>query len=136
MNYQDTARQIIDRIGGKENVLSLFHCITRLRFLLKDNDKADRAALEALDGVMGVNISGDQFQLIIGNDVEPLCKALLAVLPDLDNAARPTKRRNPVSVVLEGLSSIFFADYSGHCRGRYSERYAGVDGGHAMGGNH
>ncbi|BBE78909.1 MULTISPECIES: beta-glucoside-specific PTS transporter subunit IIABC [Phytobacter] len=107
MNYQDTARQIIDRIGGKENVLSLFHCITRLRFLLKDNDKADRAALEALDGVMGVNISGDQFQLIIGNDVEPLCKALLAVLPDLDNAARPTKRRNPVSVVLEGLSSIF-----------------------------
>lgn len=107
MNYQDKARQIIDRIGGKENVLSLFHCITRLRFLLKDNDKADRAALEALDGVMGVNISGDQFQLIIGNDVEPLCKALLAVLPDLDNAARPTKRRNPVSVVLEGLSSIF-----------------------------
>ncbi|MDV2901072.1 MULTISPECIES: beta-glucoside-specific PTS transporter subunit IIABC [Phytobacter] len=107
MNYQDTVRQIIDRIGGKENVLSLFHCITRLRFLLKDNDKADRAALEALDGVMGVNISGDQFQLIIGNDVEPLCKALLAVLPDLDNAARPTKRRNPVSVVLEGLSSIF-----------------------------
>ncbi|MDC0725852.1 beta-glucoside-specific PTS transporter subunit IIABC [Phytobacter diazotrophicus] len=107
MNYQDTACQIIDRIGGKENVLSLFHCITRLRFLLKDNDKADRAALEALDGVMGVNISGDQFQLIIGNDVEPLCKALLAVLPDLDNAARPTKRRNPVSVVLEGLSGIF-----------------------------
>ncbi|MEH4624320.1 beta-glucoside-specific PTS transporter subunit IIABC [Phytobacter diazotrophicus] len=107
MNYQDTAHQIIDRIGGKENVLSLFHCITRLRFLLKDNDKADRAALEALDGVMGVNISGDQFQLIIGNDVEPLCKALLAVLPDLDNAARPIKRRNPVSVVLEGLSSIF-----------------------------
>lgn len=107
MNYQDTARQIIDRIGGKENVLSLFHCITRLRFLLKDNDKADRAALEALDGVMGVNISGDQFQLIIGNDVEPLCKALLAKLPDLDNAARPTKRRNPVSVILEGLSSIF-----------------------------
>lgn len=107
MNYQDTARQIIDRIGGKENVLSLFHCITRLRFLLKDNDKADRAALEALDGVMGVNISGDQFQLIIGNDVDPLCNALLAQLPTLDNAARPTKRRNPVSMILEGLSSIF-----------------------------
>lgn len=107
MNYQDTARQIISMTGGKENVLSLFHCITRLRFLLKDNDKADRAALEALKGIMGVNISGDQFQLIIGNDVEPLCKALLAELPELDNAARPIKRRNPVSVILEGLSSIF-----------------------------
>ncbi|MCL9671895.1 beta-glucoside-specific PTS transporter subunit IIABC [Citrobacter sp. MNAZ 1397] len=107
MNYQDTARQIISMTGGKDNVLSLFHCITRLRFLLKDNDKADRAALEALEGIMGVNISGDQFQLIIGNDVEPLCKALLAELPELDNAARPIKRRNPVSVILEGLSSIF-----------------------------
>ncbi len=47
MNYQDTAQQIITRIGGKDNILSLFHCITRLRFLLKDHDKADRAALEA-----------------------------------------------------------------------------------------
>lgn len=107
MDYQNTARQIIDNIGGKENVLSLFHCITRLRFLLKDNDKADRAALESIEGVMGVNISGDQFQLIIGNDVDPLCNALLAQLPGLDNAARPTRRRNPVSVILESLSSIF-----------------------------
>lgn len=107
MDYENTARQIINHIGGKENVLSLFHCITRLRFLLKDNGKADRTALESLEGVMGVNISGDQFQLIIGNDVDPLCNALLAQLPNLDNAASPTKRRNPVSVILESLSSIF-----------------------------
>lgn len=109
MNYQDTAQQIINRIGGKDNILSLFHCITRLRFLLKDNDKADREALEALDGVIGVNISGDQYQLIIGNDVAPLCDALLAKLPGISagGAVNNTKRRNPVSVVLEGLSSIF-----------------------------
>lgn len=109
MNYQDTAQQIINKIGGKGNILSLFHCITRLRFLLKDNDKADRAALEALDGVIGVNISGDQYQLIIGNDVAPLCDALLAKLPGVSatSAAQPGKWRNPVSVVLEGLSSIF-----------------------------
>ncbi|SEK70251.1 PTS system beta-glucoside-specific IIA component, Glc family /PTS system beta-glucoside-specific IIB component, Glc family /PTS system beta-glucoside-specific IIC component, Glc family [Kosakonia sacchari] len=109
MNYQDTAQQIINRIGGKDNILSLFHCITRLRFLLKDNDKADRAALEALDGVMGVNISGDQFQLIIGNDVAPLCDVLLAQLPGVSSggAVQHSKRRNPVSVLLEGLSSIF-----------------------------
>ncbi|WP_342321442.1 beta-glucoside-specific PTS transporter subunit IIABC [Kosakonia sp. BYX6] len=109
MNYQDTAQQIINRIGGKDNILSLFHCITRLRFLLKDNDKADRTALEALDGVIGVNISGDQYQLIIGNDVAPLCDALLAKLPGVSagGAVNNTKRRNPVSVVLEGLSSIF-----------------------------
>ncbi|WP_312688373.1 beta-glucoside-specific PTS transporter subunit IIABC [Kosakonia sp.] len=109
MNYQNTAQQIITRIGGKDNILSLFHCITRLRFLLKENDKADRAALEALDGVIGVNISGDQYQLIIGNDVAPLCEALQALLPGVSagGAVQHGKRRNPVSVVLEGLSSIF-----------------------------
>lgn len=108
MDYQNTARQIIERIG-QDNILSLFHCITRLRFLLKDNDKVDRAGLEALDGVIGVNISGDQYQLIIGNEVAPLCQALLAQLPGLENqaAVQPKKRRNPVSVVLEGLSGIF-----------------------------
>lgn len=72
MNYHKTAQHIITLIGGKDNVLSLFHCITRLRFLLKDNSLADRNALDALEGVIGVNLSGDQFQLIIGNEVAPL----------------------------------------------------------------
>lgn len=107
MNYPQTAQKIIAHIGGKENILSLFHCITRLRFLLHDHDKVDRAALEALDGVIGVNISGDQYQLIIGNEVAPLCEALLAQLPGVSSSASSSKRRNPVSVVLEGLSSIF-----------------------------
>lgn len=107
MNYQDTAQQIITLIGGKDNVLSLFHCITRLRFLLKDNSLANRQALEALDGVMGVNLSGDQFQLIIGNEVDPLCKALLSQLPLQDTPQRATSRSHPVSALLEGLSSIF-----------------------------
>ncbi|KTS29352.1 beta-glucoside-specific PTS transporter subunit IIABC [Pantoea stewartii] len=107
MNYQDTAQQIIPLIGGKDNVQSLFHCITRLRFLLRDNSKADRHALEALDGVIGVNISGDQFQLIIGNDVKPLCDALLSQLPLQEASVRPASRCNPVSAVLEGLSGIF-----------------------------
>ena len=44
MNYPQTAQKIIAHIGGKENILSLFHCITRLRFLLHDHDKVDRAA--------------------------------------------------------------------------------------------
>lgn len=109
MDYQHTAGQIIDHIGGRDNILSLFHCITRLRFLLNDNGKANREALEALDGVIGVNISGDQYQLIIGNEVAPLCDALLSQLPGLEanRLAQPAKRRNPVSVVLEGLSGIF-----------------------------
>lgn len=108
MNYEATARQIVANIGGPDNILSLFHCITRLRFQLADRDKADRAALEAIDGVIGVNISGDQYQLIIGNEVAPLCRALMASLPGIgQKAAGPQARRNPVSALLEGLSSIF-----------------------------
>ncbi|MGP2412971.1 beta-glucoside-specific PTS transporter subunit IIABC [Pantoea ananatis] len=107
MNYHKTAQHIITLIGGKDNVLSLFHCITRLRFLLKDNSLADRGALDALEGVIGVNLSGDQFQLIIGNEVEPLYKALMSQLSLKESPPRPTSRRNPVSAVLEGLSSIF-----------------------------
>lgn len=113
MHYSHTAQQIITRIGGAENIVSLFHCITRLRFELRDMSLADRAALDNTDGVMGVNISGDQYQLIIGNEVAPLCDAILDQLPHLREAAPaptddvPRKRRNPVSVVLEGLSGIF-----------------------------
>ncbi|WP_426445224.1 beta-glucoside-specific PTS transporter subunit IIABC [Siccibacter colletis] len=113
MHYSHTAQQIITRIGGAENIVSLFHCITRLRFELRDMSLADRAALDNTDGVMGVNISGDQYQLIIGNEVAPLCDAILDQLPHLREVApapaddAPRKRRNPVSVVLEGLSGIF-----------------------------
>ncbi|MDY0970315.1 beta-glucoside-specific PTS transporter subunit IIABC [Siccibacter turicensis] len=112
MHYSDTAQAIIARIGGADNIVSLFHCITRLRFTLRDHDRAERAALEEIDGVMGVNISGDQYQLIIGNEVAPLCDAILNQLPHLRDARpaaadAPRKRRNPVSAVLEGLSGIF-----------------------------
>lgn len=65
MDYQHTARRIIALLGGDANINSVFHCITRLRFSLKDNDKPDREALMQLDGVMGVNLSGDQFQSLL-----------------------------------------------------------------------
>ncbi len=47
----------------------MIHCMTRLRFNLHDNAKADQGRLEQMDGVMGTNISGEQFQIIIGNKV-------------------------------------------------------------------
>ncbi|MEG2265001.1 MAG: PTS glucose/sucrose transporter subunit IIB, partial [Acinetobacter sp.] len=76
MDYQHTARRIIALLGGDANINSVFHCITRLRFSLKDNDKPDREALMQLDGVMGVNLSGDQFQVIIGNKVTQVLRAI------------------------------------------------------------
>ena len=68
MDYKKTAASIIHKIGGVENVSHLEHCSTRLRFTLKDNAKADTAALKKIDGVMGVVMSA-QCQVIIGNEV-------------------------------------------------------------------
>lgn len=68
MDYKKTAASIIHKIGGVENVSHLEHCSTRLRFTLKDNTKADTAALKKIDGVMGVVMSA-QCQVIIGNEV-------------------------------------------------------------------
>ena len=114
MDYQRSAQQIIAYLGGAENILSLFHCITRLRFNLQDNDKVDRNALEGLDCIMGVNLSGDQFQLIIGNKVTQVYQAILAELPALKKQGdddkieiKEKKKRNPVSAALEIISGIF-----------------------------
>ncbi|ROR04680.1 beta-glucoside-specific PTS transporter subunit IIABC [Erwinia sp. JUb26] len=114
MDYQKSAKQIIEHLGGENNIDSLFHCITRLRFYLKDNGKVDRSALENLDCVMGVNLSGDQFQIIIGNKVTQICSAIQAELPHLkksddakESEGKEKKRRNPVSSALEIISGIF-----------------------------
>ena len=59
--------KLIDYIGGEENVESVSHCATRLRFILKDMDKADSKKVEELDFVKGSFYQGGQFQVIIGN---------------------------------------------------------------------
>lgn len=63
------AGDILSKVGGERNVASLAHCATRLRFKLKDAGKADKAAVEALPGVITVLEAGGQFQVVIGNDV-------------------------------------------------------------------
>lgn len=112
MDYQHTARRIIALLGGDVNINSVFHCITRLRFSLKDNDKPDREGLMQLDGIMGVNLSGDQFQVIIGNKVSQVMKAIQDEIPRLaadekSDEKVEEKRRNPVSLAFEVISGIF-----------------------------
>jgi len=67
--YDGLARIIIQNVGGKDNVLSLSHCITRLRFKLKDESKANTEVLKNTDGVVTVVQSGGQYQVVIGNHV-------------------------------------------------------------------
>ncbi|MFR3683641.1 MAG: PTS transporter subunit EIIC [Enterococcus sp.] len=69
MKYEKLARTIVQNVGGKENVNDLGHCMTRLRFKLKDEGKANTDILKETDGVVSVVQSGGQYQVVIGNSV-------------------------------------------------------------------
>jgi beta-glucoside PTS system EIICBA component len=78
MAYEQLAKEIIQHVGGEKNVNSVVHCITRLRFKLKDENKANTEALTKMDGVVTVRQSGGQYQVVIGNHVPEVYKAVVA----------------------------------------------------------
>lgn len=69
MNYGALAKKIVQEVGGKENINSVIHCVTRLRFNLKDQSLANTEVIKDMDGVMTVVISGGQYQVVIGDRV-------------------------------------------------------------------
>lgn len=79
MKYEQLAKDIIKNVGGKENVNSLTHCITRLRFKLKDEKKANTDILKNMDGVVTVIQSGGQYQVVIGNHVPDVFADVMAI---------------------------------------------------------
>lgn len=74
--YQTIADDVLRGVGGAENVASVTHCATRLRFRLHDRDRADKAAVEATPGVITVVEAGGQFQVVIGNTVNNVFEAI------------------------------------------------------------
>lgn len=86
MNYQELGTKILELVGGKENVTGLTHCATRLRFILKDDSKAQTEVLKSTAGVLGVVKNGGQYQIIIGNDVNHVYKPIAEVC-DLTKAS-------------------------------------------------
>lgn len=74
-----TAEQILAAVGGKDNVMSVFHCITRLRFHLKDTSIPNIEQIKKIDGVMGAQLSGGQFQVIIGTNVDKVYQEVCSI---------------------------------------------------------
>jgi len=115
LKYDKDAAAIIAAVGGEENIDSLYHCVTRLRFGLKDNTLADQAALTAITPVMGVNDAGSQYQVIIGNDVPDVYRAIVAELPRLStedavdgSAATPASEKQKLHTrFLDFISGTF-----------------------------
>ncbi|MDV7751266.1 beta-glucoside-specific PTS transporter subunit IIABC [Enterococcus casseliflavus] len=77
--YTELAQDILAHVGGKENVSSVKHCVTRLRFHLKDESKADTDYLQKRDGVVTVVKAGGQYQVVIGNHVPDVYDEVLKV---------------------------------------------------------
>ena len=77
VDYNALAPFIVENVGGKENIVSLTHCVTRLRFRLKDESKANTTALKEKNGILDVIQKGGQYQVVIGNAVEDAYDAVL-----------------------------------------------------------
>lgn len=105
MEYKALAQDILSRVGGKENVVSLVHCATRLRFKLKDSKKADAEGLKANPGVIMVVESGGQFQVVIGNHVHDVWQAVRSEA-GLTDESQPVAEKGEKTSLLGQLIDI------------------------------
>ena len=108
--YESLAPQILEHVGGAANVDSLRHCVTRLRFKLKDNSKANKAALEALNGVMKVIPQEGMYQVVIGTDVKECYDEIVPLLPAQnasEHKAAAEKKVSPFTAVIDFVSGTF-----------------------------
>ena len=109
MDYESIAKKILQRVGGKENVISLVHCMTRLRFTLKDESIVDDEAVKKTKGVMGIMKKAGQYQIIIGNDVANV----YAELNKLGNFSKEVPKKAPQNKEKQNVFSMLMDTISG-----------------------
>ena len=111
MDYQKIASEVIEKVGGKDNISSVAHCVTRLRFVLKDEGNADDEAVKSIDGVKGLTKQGGQYQVIIGTSVskvaDEVSKNLGMSMGEVDAAEKEDLKQK------DSLFNRFFKTISG-----------------------
>lgn len=110
--YDGLARIIIENVGGKSNVVSITHCITRLRFKLKDESKANTDILKNTDGIITVIQSGGQYQVVIGNCVPQVYATICEVghvqgASSNDNSSEEIDNQNLFNKFISSISAVF-----------------------------
>lgn len=111
--YEQISKEIVDAVGGMDNIAGSAHCATRLRIILKDNDKADMEKLDNIDLCKGTFVAGDQLQMIFGaglvNDVYDVFSKYTHTenmsLTDIKKAG--SKKHNPLQIAIKSLSDVF-----------------------------
>ncbi|MFL8709551.1 beta-glucoside-specific PTS transporter subunit IIABC [Clostridioides sp. GD02377] len=107
--YKQLAQDIVKNVGGKENISGLVHCITRLRFTLKDESIANDDVLKNMEGIVTVMKSGGQYQVVIGNHVEAVYKDVVEII-DLDDSSENLETKKSGSMLdkcIDIISGIF-----------------------------
>ena len=112
--YDGLSRIIIQNVGGKDNIQAITHCVTRLRFTLKDEGKANTDILKSTDGVVTVLQSGGQYQVVIGNHVPDVYASVvsvghlesLAAKPDGEDNG-PKEKMNPFDTFISIVTGVF-----------------------------
>ncbi|WP_054950331.1 beta-glucoside-specific PTS transporter subunit IIABC [Numidum massiliense] len=111
MDHAKLARDIMKGVGGEENVRSLVHCATRLRFRLKSRDKADKTRIEQMPGVIQVMISGGQFQIVVGNEVSDVYREIMKITQLDDDGGKGEEeageKGNILHQAIDIISAIF-----------------------------
>ena len=103
---------VVGLVGGKENILSISHCMTRLRFKLRDDAKADTKAIESHKGVIQVINANGQYQVVVGiNVIEDVYDAAVAAsgvegLGEVNLDGEPVKKGNLVSALIDTISGV------------------------------
>lgn len=107
--YHELAKEIVKNVGGKENISGLVHCITRLRFTLKDEAKAKDDVLKAMEGVVTVMKSGGQYQVVIGNHVPEVFEDVMELidLKEGDSSGGEEKKGRLLDRAIDVVSGIF-----------------------------
>lgn len=108
MDYTKVGKQILERMGGKDNVISLVHCMTRLRFTLKDESIVDDELVKKTKGVMGIMKKSGQYQIIIGNEVGAVYREICKLGNFQGNKKiqnnKPKEKQGIVSTILDVIS--------------------------------
>ncbi|MBB6604126.1 beta-glucoside-specific PTS transporter subunit IIABC [Bacillus pumilus] len=110
MENKELAQEIVNLIGGTENISQSWHCITRLRFNLNDESQVKVNELKTLDGVLGAQFQSGQFQVIIGAKVAEVYEKIDHLVGHSSNESAPVKntsKMNPIEVVFDVISGIF-----------------------------
>ena len=105
-NYTNMAEQIIKNVGGVDNVLQLTHCVTRLRFQLKDYNIANRDIVKDIDGVLSIVEGNNQFQIVVGDEVEYIYDAINKKYRINDFSSNQHSKNSSKNIVINILNKL------------------------------